>query len=93
MNQPEQPQSAGIAFTVTGKEIWDALQEVKTGVADLNTKVSGIPEDITNLRGDVRQLRSEVDSLKSWRAALSGALVLLAALVSYGLLNLAHLGG
>lgn len=92
MNQPPDP-AAGIAFTITGKEIWEALQEVKEGVGGLRETVAGIPEDIRDVRAEVRNLRSDVDSLKTWRAALSGALILLSTLVGYGLLNLTNLGG
>lgn len=58
------PQPEGIAFTITGKEIWESLQNVEKGVGDLRTEMAAVPNTLQDHETRIRLLEKRV-----WLAA------------------------
>lgn len=62
MNGPGE--SGGIAFTITGKDIWDSLQGVRESVDRLHTDLAGVPAQLADHELRIRALEKRV-----WLAA------------------------
>lgn len=96
------------SVVITPNQQYNELRALTLAVQDLASKVDpalvGLRKDIDDnskdiadvrneTRAELEKVRTEVSSLKLWRAGITGALVLLTALLGWGALNLTTLGG
>ncbi len=82
---------------ITPAQQYAELRALTTAVERLaNTMDPALAEirrDVGSNASDVKEMRVELAALQKWRSAMTGALVLLSALVGWGALNLTSLGG
>lgn len=69
---------------ITPTQMYEEIQLMRRDVQTLTALVDPAMSDV---RAEVKALKAEIESLKNWRAAIAGALTLLGALVSYGMIH------
>lgn len=70
---PSVPQQ-GIAFTITGKEIWESLEEIKKSVSGIQTELKGVPDQLKDHEIRLRLLEKRLWVASGFALAGGGAL-------------------
>jgi hypothetical protein len=71
---PVPPPQQGIAFTITGKEIWESLQRVAEGVADIKSDLHGVPDAIKDHETRLRSIEKRLWVAAGFAAAAGGGI-------------------
>ena len=70
---PSVPQQ-GIAFTITGKEIWESLEEIKKSVGGIQTELKGVPDQLKDHEARLRSIEKRLWVAAGFATAAGGTI-------------------